>query len=150
VTTFPLVFGGLLVVGAGLVRGDQGAILALLVVTVGYLVTVLPSLPSRRRRALLPAAEEARTTDFPTYNRLYSAVLLSGTSERHVDLTLRPVLLRVLAAELEDSGPDVVRARLGERWWALVDPARPAGSNSQEGGLDRTSLLDLLDRLEDP
>ena len=145
---YRLVVAGLVVVVSGALAGQAGALTAALVLGLGVLVRVVLTMPGPRRRPLLAAADGPREPSFPSYNRLYSSVLLAGTSDRHVDLALRPVLLRVLSAELEDHGPDAVRARLGERWWSLVDPERPTHDDSRSGGLDRRSLLELLDRME--
>ena len=137
------------VLAAGLRRGDTGALVALLALALMGLVAVVWTLPLPQRRKLVAAGEVHRQPRFPSYDRLYGAIVLSSNSARHVDLTLRPVVLRVLAAELDDDGPEAVRARLGERWWSLVDPDRPAASDNRTGGLDRRSLRDLLDKLED-
>jgi hypothetical protein len=145
---YRLVVGGLLVVVSGALAGQAGALIAVLVVALAVVVRVVLTLPREQRRPLVAAADGPRAPSFPSYNRLYSSVLLAGTSDRHVDLALRPVLLRVLSAELEDLGPEAVRARLGERWWSVVDPERPTLDDSRSGGLDRRSLLELLDRLE--
>lgn len=144
-----LVLAGLGVLVAGLVVGDAGALVAVLALTLMGLVAVVWTLPLPQRKKLAAAGEVHRQPRFPSYDRLYGAIVLSSNSARHVDLTLRPVVLRVLAAELKDAGPEAVCARLGERWWAFVDPDRPAASDNRTGGLDRRSLRDLLDKLED-
>lgn len=137
-----------LVLIGGVVRGDSGALIALVAVGLVTLARVVWDLAPAPRRRLVPSQQEARPPRFPGFDRAYSAVQQSRGSARQVDLALRPMLQRVLAAELEDTGPAQVRARIGERWWALVDPLRPTSSESNSGGLTQRDLRDLLDRLE--
>jgi len=139
----------LVVIVAGAAGGDRGALIALLVVALVGLAAVVVNLLPAAPQPLVALGEVEPSRRFPAYDRLYGAVLLSASSGRHVDLTVRPVLQRALAAELEDSGPEAVRARVGERLWRLVDPARPSASDSSRGGLSHAELHDLLDRLED-
>jgi hypothetical protein len=142
------VLGGIIVLIAGLLGGDSGALFFGSGLAACVLVAVVVSLPQQRTTPLEPRAESLRDPAFPGVNRLYSTVWLSATSARHVDASLRPVVQRILAAELEDRGPDAVRARIGERWWALIDPERPLSSDSQGNGLDRRSMVQLLEVLE--
>ncbi len=142
------VLGGIVVVVAGLLGGDAGALLFGSVLAVLLLAAVVVGLPLQRSEPLQPRSEASQDPAFPGFNRLYSTVWLAATSARHVDASLRPVVQRILAAELEDRGPEAVRARVGERWWELVDPARPASSDSRGNGLDRRSMAQLLDALE--
>ncbi len=139
---------GAAVVLAGIAGGDAAALVALLVVSGLALASVVWALVPDRRHRLVPVGEVSRAERFPAYDRLYGAVLLSRSSARHVDLTLRPVLQHVLAADLEDAGEEAVRARVGERLWHVIDPGRPIASDSSSGGLTHHDLSEVLDRLE--
>lgn len=141
---------GLLVVLAGVISGDEGALVAVLALGLLVLARAAWGLVPPPRRRLLPTEQVPSRNRFPGYDRVYSACLLSAASARHVDLGLRPVLRRVLAAELEDLGEARVRARVGDRLWSLVDPHRPPAADSSQGGLTARDLRDVLDRLERP
>lgn len=133
---------------AGFLQGNRGALIVLLVVALLWLARVVWSLEPPAPRAAESERESLPVGQFPGYDRLYSAVLLSAGSARHVDLTLRPAVQRILAAEIDDLGPEAVRARVGDDVWRLADPNRRASDDSSSGGLDQRAILALLERLE--
>ena len=133
---------------AGLAFGDQGALLVVLGIVLALLTGLAVSLLGERTVRLEPAQAPADNDRLATYDRIYSSVLLAGTSERHRDLALRPILLRVVAAELEDGGPAAVRERVGPDWWQVLNPARPASADSRAPGVTPAQLEALLDRWE--
>lgn len=154
---------GLVVLAAGRYTGTAGALVAAEVLAVLALVGLLLTLPARpspavqgarpgawyrrhRRHGAGPGA--GARSRFPAYDRLYAVVLLAGTSQRHVELALRPVLQRIAQPALADRGRDAVRAAVGERLWELLDSDRPVRHESGPAGLDRRALSELLDRLE--
>lgn len=143
-----LVLLALLVAAAGVAFGDQGALLAVLGIVLLLLAGLGASVVVERTRRLEPSQPPPDNGRLPTYDRIYSSVLLGSTSERHRDLALRPVLLRVMAAELEDGGPDAVRRRVGEQWWQVLDPARQPSGDSRAPGVSPAELEALLDRWE--
>lgn len=153
---------GLVVLGAGRYAGTAGALVAAEVLAVLALAGLLLTLPARPapalggwRRVTWPWDRRHRAgpgvgarSRFPAYDRLYAVVLLAGTSRRHVELALRPVLQRIVQPALADRGRDAVRSAVGERLWELLDPDRPVRHESGPAGLDRRALSELLDRLE--
>lgn len=142
------VLAAALLLTGGLVAGDAGALTALQVVTALALVALLVELPrpARPRRAGQPRT--AARQGFPSYDRVLSAVVGARQSARVVDLQLRPVLERLVAANVEQHGEARVRAALGEQVWWLADPHRPARSDSRSGGLDRDELHRVVERME--
>ena len=140
----------LVVIGvAGWMGGDRAAVRAAeatCVLTILLLALAVPGLGRRRR--LEPDGGSERSARFPSYDRAYSVVLLARSSARHVDLGLRPLLRRIVAARLADLGPAAVRAAVGEQVWALIDPDRAACEDSRLPGLDNRTLSRVLDRLE--
>lgn len=136
------------VVGGGLALGDAGALGAGLAVSALVLSPLVRRMLTVTDRPLRPSHDPRATARFPSYDRVYNAVLLGRTSDRHRDLALRPLLSRLAAADLEDGGPQAVRDRVGEQGWALLDPARPSSSDSGTGGLSLEDLNRLLDRWE--
>lgn len=138
----------LVVVGAGVAYGDRGALLAVLALVLTLLTGLALSVVGERTVRLAPAQAPADNDRMATYDRIYSSVLLAATSERHRDLALRPILLRVVAAELEDGGPAAVQERVGADWWRVLDPDRPASGDSHAPGVTPAQLGALLDRWE--
>ncbi|MFB9831527.1 hypothetical protein [Actinoallomurus acaciae] len=105
--------------------------------------------PPRRR----PARDLARA--FPGYRRIHSALGWADVSARHYDLSTRPLLQRLLTARLADRygldparSPERARELLGEELWPLLDPSRPASSDSDAPGVDMVTLARIADRLE--
>lgn len=136
------------VVGSGFALGDAGALGAGLAVSALVVAPLVRRMLTVGHPPLRPLHDPQGTARFPSYDRVYNAVLLGRTSDRHRDLALRPVLSRLAAADLEAGGAQAVRDRLGEQGWALLDPARPSSSDSGKGGLSLEELSDLLDRWE--
>ncbi len=143
-----LLLAALVVAGAGVAFGDQGALLVVVGLVLALLTAVAIAVVGERRVPLEAAQAPADNDRLPTYDRIYSSVLLAATSERHRDLALRPILLRVMAAELEDGGPAAVEQRVGPQWWTVLDPARPASGDSRAPGVTPAQLGALLDRWE--
>jgi hypothetical protein len=143
-----LVLTALVVVGAGVAFGDRGALLAVLGIVLALLAALGLSVVGERADRLTPTHAPADNDRLATYDRIYSSVLLAATSERHRDLSLRPILLRVVAAELEDGGPATVQQRVGADWWHVLDPDRPPSGDSHAPGVTPAQLGALLDRWE--
>ena len=143
-----LVLLALAVATTGLIFGDQGALILVLGLVLALLAGLAISVVGERTVRLEPAQAPTDNDRLPTYDRIYSSVLLAATSERHRDLALRPILLRVVAAELDDGGPAAVRQRVGEDWWQVLDPGRPPSGDSHAPGVTPAQLGALLDRWE--
>lgn len=144
----PLLLGTAIIAVAGRLGGDQLALVAVQVLAAVVLLAQLVELPlpARPRRPLEPEPDGRQR--FPSYDRVFSALLGARQSARVVDLQLRPVLERLVAAKVEQLGEARVRAVLGEDVWWLADPARPARSDSRDGGLDHAALTRVVERME--
>jgi hypothetical protein len=101
----------------------------------------IPAAPSPPRRSGRRTADDG-TWPFASYRRIRAALGWAGVSARHYDRATRPVLIRL--------APDPERARLvlGEDLWPLIDPDRPASSDSDAPGVDVATLTRIVDRLE--
>jgi hypothetical protein len=143
-----LVLSALVVVGAGVAFGDRGALLAVLALVLVLLSGLALSVVGERAQRLEPAQAPTDNARLASYDRIYSSVLLAAGSERHRDLALRPILLRVVAAELEDGGPAAVQERVGADWWQVLDPDRPPSGDSHAPGVTPAQLGALLDAWE--
>lgn len=144
----PVLLGAALLLAAGRLGGDELALVTVQVLAAVVLLSRLVELPvpSPRRRPRVPEPDGRER--FPSYDRVFSAVLGARQSARVVDLQLRPVLAHLVAAKVDQLGEPRVRAVLGEEVWWLVDPSRPARSDSRQGGLDTGALTRVVERLE--
>jgi hypothetical protein len=122
-------WAGLLVSGA-----------AVAVLSMFLLRAAIPSAPSSPRPGR--GTVDDGTSPFASYRRIRSALGWADVSARHYDRATRPVLVRL--------APDPERARLllGEDLWPLIDPDRPASSDSDAPGVGVDTLTRIVDRLE--
>lgn len=144
----PVLLGAALLLVAGRLGGDELALVTVQLLAVVVLLSRLVELPVPGARRRPPEPEPDGRERFPSYDRVFSAVLGARQSARVVDLQLRPVLERLVSAKVEQLGEGRVRAALGEDVWWLADPQRPARSDSRAGGLDHAALIRVVDRLE--
>jgi len=93
---------------------------------------------------------------FRTYRKIAGDLGWAGVSRRHYDHGVRPLLARLLAAALaERHGIDVTRepqsARrlVGADLWPLIDPAQPFSNDDRAPGVDRATLIRIVERLEE-
>lgn len=150
-----LVVGGCLATGGllGSAAVPWAGGLLTLVVTVAVAVRLRPPPPAappprnrgRRVRPPLP---------FPRYRELVRTVEQALGDQRYFDRVLVP-LLREIAADLTPRDgpgpdPDARPAWLGPDLSALLDPLRPARTQSSGRPEDRRLLDQLLDRLDRP
>jgi hypothetical protein len=135
----------------GLVIAATGlAVLALLVMR----AAIAPAAGPRpaRRKGKPPSVREA---DFPAYRKIASDVAWAGSSRRHYDHALRPLLRRLLGSLLAERHrldlarhPNQARLLVGEDLWPLVDPSRPPSEDGDAPGVDLATLSRMVDRLE--
>ena len=99
---------------------------------------------------------ETGPADFPAYRNISAELTWAGTSQRHYDHGLRPLLARLVTARLaERHGLDAATqseraaAVFGEDLWPLVDPARPASSDRDAPGVSLAALTQIVTRLEE-
>jgi hypothetical protein len=149
-----------LVVGGGFAVADGGGAVAAAYVVVALALLVLvairvgPAEGPRRTAGRRPRATDT-TGAFPSYRKIVSALIWSGTARRHYDRTTRPVLQRIAAALLAErhhvdpgTNPDAARVLLGERAWPLLDPARAPDDRDGTPGVGAKDLEHLVERLE--
>jgi hypothetical protein len=135
----------------GLVIAATGmTVLALLVIRAAISPAAGPGPAGRKGRP--PGVREA---DFPAYRKIASDVAWAGSSGRHYDYVLRPLLRRLLGSVLAERHrldlarhPDHARLLVGEDLWPLIDPSRPASEYSDAPGVDLATLSRIVDRLE--
>lgn len=86
--------------------------------------------------------------------QIVKALNAARVSEFGVDRELRPLVQPIAAARLARRGIDLERDReaacavVGAELWELVRPDRDRGSNQRRGGMSRTQVRALIDRLE--
>jgi hypothetical protein len=145
-----------LLLGAVLVAGAAGLLVAVSVLTaVAVLVVVLalPAAPApRRRHKPGPPVENA---PFGSFREVAEQLSWAAVSPRHYDVVTRPLLTQLAAARLADhhrvdlyADPDAARTLLGEDVWPWVDPAREPSRDSQPPGVGPETLNRVVERLE--
>ncbi|SRR6266567_8045616 len=137
-------FRGLVIAATGM------AVLALVVTRAAIEPAAGPRPAGRKVRQ--PGVREA---DFPAYRKIASDVAWAGTSRRHYDHALRPLLRRLLGSLLAERHrldltwhSDQARLLVGEDLWPLVDPSRPPSEDGDAPGVDLATLSRMVDRLE--
>jgi hypothetical protein len=106
-----------------------------------------------RPRRAAPAV--VRPSDFPAYAKISSDLGWAPVSQWHYDHGLRPLLGRLFESVLAErhrvdltADPDRARTLVGDDIWPLIDPSRPASSDSRAPGTDLRTLTRIVDRLE--
>jgi hypothetical protein len=153
----PIVAAGIVLVLAYTVAGTGGLAVAATGTTIAALLILRAGIahdppPPRRARERQPDEEGP----FTSYRQIRRALTWTGTSRRHYDHAVRPLLTRLLAAVLAERhgidlhrSPQQARSLVGEDLWPLLDPAGPASSDSGSPGVDRGTLTRIVDRLEE-
>ncbi|MEV6105203.1 hypothetical protein AB0M28_10895 [Streptomyces sp. NPDC051940] len=97
-----------------------------------------------------------RHDPYSRYRGLYNRLSWGQVSAPHFDRNTRPALTRVTAARLlERRGidlerePPAAREALGDRLYALVDPARPDATDRAADAVPLGEVARLVQRLED-
>ena len=156
VTVAVISLGAAIMLGAGYAVGGQAGLLAVaaLAAAAALLTARLrippPPRPPPRRR------EQPAGPGFAAYRRVEGALGQAQISRRHFDYGTRPMLQRLLAALLADRrrldltrDAGAAREALGDDLWPLLDPARPASSESRPPGVSEQTIARIVDRLED-
>ena len=136
-----------------------GAGAVVLVVAFGWVTASLRMRLSLRSapHQVRPRTVESDERRWPSLDRLVGELTWASTSPRHYDLGLRRILQRVSAARLDDRvGVDLWARRdalvaerlVGAASWPLIDPSRPASTDSHGRGVRGPELDVLLDRLD--
>jgi hypothetical protein len=145
-----------LVVGAVLVAGAAGLLVALTVIAVLavlVLAFVLPGAPARPRRPRPgPPVENA---PYGSFRDVADKLSWAGVSQRHYDVVTRPLLTQLAAARLADHHrvdlyvePERARVIVGDDVWPWVDPTREPSRDSQPPGVGAETLTRIVERLE--
>jgi len=148
--------GAAIMLVAGYAIGGQAGLLAVVALgAAAVLLTARLRIPPPSRQ-LPPRPEQQTGPRFPAYRRIESALGQAQISRRHFDYSTRPMLQRLLAARLADRrrldltrDTRAAREALGDGLWPLLDPARPASSDSQPPGVSEQTIARIVDRLED-
>jgi hypothetical protein len=156
VTAAVALLGTAVMLAAGYAVGGQAGLLAVVVLAAAAgLLTARLRIPSPPR-PLRPRPEQQAGPRFSAYRRIESALGQAQISQRHFDHGTRPMLQRLLAARLADRrrldlarDTRAAREALGEDLWPLLDPARPASSDSRPPGVSEQTIARITDRLED-
>ena len=144
------------VVVCSVLAGRSGVIISLSLLAAVPLIAVIASLgqPAARTRS---AAPETDPDGWQTFRQISAELGWASVSRRHFDAHPRQMLQRVAAAALEDRAGvdfhdprdrDRAIALIGPDLWPLLDPQRPASSDSHAPGLDPATVDRLLTRLE--
>jgi hypothetical protein len=141
---------------AGVAFGSGAAVLVVALAWVAAIAQLRMALPARLPLPARPR-RPAATADWPSLERVSSELTWAATSQRHYDLGLRRIMQRVAAARLDSrAGVDLWSARdaaaaerlIGAQSWPLIDPSRPASTDSHGRGVDGRQVDALLDRLD--
>ena len=147
----------LAVLAAGLFAGGPAGLVVVATLVAGLGVVRAwgagpPPLPLPRR----PRGAVAGPADFPSYRDIRGRVSWGRAGRRHFDTSTRPMLWRLFAAvAAERHRVDVDRDRtaarelLGAELWELLDPDRPAATDSGAPGVDTATVARIVDRLEE-
>jgi hypothetical protein len=144
------------VAAASVLAGRSGLLLSLSLVAAVPLLVVFAELFRAPRRA---AAATRRPADdgWQMFHDIAAELGWAKVSRRHFDRSPRRMLQRVAAAALDDrAGLDFYSARdreraialIGPDLWPLLDPQRPASTDSHTPGVDPHTIDRLLARLE--
>lgn len=144
------------VVVCAVLAGRSGAIIAAGLVAAVPLLAVLAALgrPEPRSRS---SESETDPDGWQSFRQISAELGWATVSRRHFDTRPRQMLQRVAAAALEDRAGvdfhdprdrDRAIALIGPDLWPLLDPQRPASSDSHAPGLDPRTVDRLLTRLE--
>lgn len=140
----------------GVLLGEGAVVVT---VGVGWVIALLNmrlSLPSRELPPV-PKVPPEPPSEWPSLDHVASELAWARTSQRHYDFGARKLLQRAAAARLDQhAGIDMWNARdrlraeelIGPQLWPLIDPQRPASSDSHAQGLRGQQMDALLDRLE--
>ena len=144
------------VIAATVLAGRPGLLISLSLVAGVPLFVVFAEL---FRAPHPPAAASGQPADdgWQTFHDIAAELGWAKVSRRHFDRTPRRILQRVAAAALDDrAGIDFYSARdrdraialIGPELWPLLDPQRPASTDSDTRGVDPRTIDRLLTRLE--
>lgn len=144
------------VVVCSVLAGRSGAAISVSLLAAVPLIAVTASLdkPAARTRSAEP---ETDPDGWQTFRQISAELGWAAVSRRHFDAHPRQILQRVAAAALEDRAGvdfhdprdrDRAIALIGPDLWPLLDPQRPASSDSHAPGLDPATVDRLLTRLE--
>ena len=156
VTVVVISLGAAIMLGAGYAVGGQAGLLAVVALAAAAaLLTARLRIPPPPR-PLPPRQEQQEGPRFAAYRRIESALGQAQTSRRHFDYGTRPMLQRLLAALLADRrrldltrDARAAREAVGDDLWPLIDPERPASSDSRPPGVSEQTIARIVDRLED-
>jgi hypothetical protein len=148
--------GAAVMLAAGYAAGGEVGLLAVVALAaVAALLTARLRIPPPVRRPP-PRQEQRAGGEFTAYRRIQSALALGQSSQRLFDYTTRPLLQRLMAAMLADRrrlditrDAQAAREAVGDDLWPLLDPARPASSDSRPPGVSEQTIARIVDRLED-
>jgi hypothetical protein len=154
------VAGGSFVFATYLAAGTAGILISTTVIALLALVTARAAVPGQGGAGATAGdagqRAEVGPADFPAYRNITAELTWAGTSRRHYDHGLRPLLARLVTARLaERHGLDAARqperaaAILGEDVWPLVDPSRPASNDRDAPGVSLTALTRIVTKLEE-
>jgi hypothetical protein len=144
------------VIAATVLAGRPGLLISLSLVAAVPLFVVFAELfraPPVRTAATRQPADDG----WQTFRDIAAELGWAKVSRRHFDRTPRHILQRVAAAALDDrAGIDFYSARdrdraialIGPELWPLLDPQRPASTDSDTRGVDPRTIDRLLTRLE--
>ena len=149
--------GAAVMLGAGYAAGGQVGLLAVVALgAAAALLTTRLRIPLSPREPRPPRPEQPAGGEFTAYRRIQSSLALAQSSQRLFDYTARPLLQRLLAALLADRrrldltwDDRAAREAVGDELWPLIDPARPASSDSRPPGVSEQTIARIVDRLED-
>ncbi len=152
----PAVALGFGVAACSILAGRVGALVSLTFAAAIPLVVFLLALGTAHRRPASP--ERPATKDgWTTFHDISRELAWAKVSRRHFDSAPRRMLQRVAAAALDsrasvDFYADRDRERaielIGPDLWPLIDPKRPASTDSDSPGLAAPTIDRLLTRLE--
>ncbi|HZZ52284.1 MAG TPA: hypothetical protein VFE65_35760 [Pseudonocardia sp.] len=145
------------VLADGSVIGSPASLglMALAGVLVAAVVVVVNVWLRWQRSRSRPAKIEPNTVEAsPIYRRYLVAAAWAGGSPRNWDHSVRPVLAELVELAVAARSPqhgdvnEIVREKLGDDLWALVDRGAPRSEDRQGSGAGRAALLEILNRVE--
>lgn len=152
----PVIAGAFGVIAATVLAGRPGLLISLSLVAAVPLLVAFAEL-FRAPRWVPPAERRATDDGWQTFHDIAAELGWARVSRRHFDRTPRQMLQRVAAAALDDrAGLDFYSSRdreraialIGPDLWPLLDPQRPASTDSDAPGVDPHTIDRLLTRLE--
>ncbi|HEY1919509.1 MAG TPA: hypothetical protein VGH27_28395 [Streptosporangiaceae bacterium] len=143
-----------------LAAGTAGIVISGTVIALLALFTARSVIPGPVRSTGTVMEEKRRAelgpADFPSYRDISAELTWAGTSQRHYDHGLRPLLARLVTARLAerhglDAATQTERAAavIGADLWPWVDPSRPASSDRDAPGVSLAALTQIVTKLEE-